>query len=150
MTLVRWSPWDAALSRRPWFDHLVNGFLNEAAAMRPEGAAWFPPVDVRETKDAYVLSAEMPGLTREDVKLTFNQGVLTLEGEKQAEARNGEEQGNGNYYQVERRYGRFSRSFRLPAGIQADKVRADYKDGVLTITVPKAEAAKPKTIEISM
>jgi HSP20 family protein len=101
-------------------------------------------VDVEESEDAYILKAEMPGLRKEDVKISLSDNVLTLTGEKKSEERSKDKR----YHRVERSYGAFQRSFALSAPIQADKVSASFKEGILTVTVPKSEEAKPREIDI--
>jgi HSP20 family protein len=150
MSIIRWSPLSSGLARPSEIDSLVDTFFNETmdrfTGMTHE---WAPAVDVRDTGDAFVLHAEVPGLARDDIRVSYQDGVLTLEGEKKDEFRSDAQQ-EEHCLRVERRYGRFSRSFRLPAEVQADKVRAECKNGILVITVPKAEAVKPRMIDIHM
>ena len=101
-------------------------------------------VDVREDEDHYYFTAELPGLSKDDIEITLQDGVLTINGEKKDERK---EEKNG-YHLRERRYGKFSRSFRLPTEVDPNKVGAHLKDGVLSVTLDKAEAIKPKTIEV--
>ena len=106
---------------------------------------WMPPVDIYQNGEhELVLKAEIPGMNREDLDVTVENFVLTIKGEKKFAAEVKEEQ----YHHVERRYGSFSRSFSLPQTVDASKVAAEYKDGVLTVRVAKEEAAKPKTISV--
>ena len=107
---------------------------------------WRPAVDVRETTTRYEISAELPGLTKDDVEITFDNGVLTFKGERQSEFETNEE---GNFHRLERRYGSFSRTFVLPAEVDTEGVQANFKHGVLTISLPKAERAKSHKIEIN-
>jgi len=103
-----------------------------------------PAIDVVEDDDAVILTAEVPGLSRDDLDVTVEDGVLTLKGEKKEE----ESTRQANYHRVERRYGRFERRIRLPEYVDADKIDASYKDGVLRLRMPKTEVARAKTIEI--
>jgi len=105
-----------------------------------------PRVDIAETNGELVVAAELPGLTRDDVSIRIENNVLTLKGEKKQE----EEEKATNYHRIERSYGAFSRSFSLPSTVDASKVRAGFKDGVLTITLPKTEEAKGKEIPIEV
>jgi HSP20 family protein len=105
---------------------------------------WQPSVDISETPEAFIVRAELPGVTANDVKLNMSNNVLTLYGEKKQEA----EDNSKNYYRIERSYGSFERSFSFPREVQEDNISATYKDGVLTVTIPKAEKAKPKEIPI--
>ncbi len=109
-------------------------------------SAWTPAIDVRETKNEFLVSVELPGLTKADVEITVENGVLSLSGEKKEESEEGSAE-SGRYV-LERRYGRFQRNFSLPRGIDADKVKAQFADGILTITLPKVAAAKPRQIKI--
>ena len=103
-----------------------------------------PAIDVKEDEDALTLSAEIPGMSSEDLDVTVDQGVLTLRGEKKEETSTEE----ANYHRVERRYGHFERRIRLPEYVDAAKIEASYKDGILKLRMPKTEVAKAKTIEI--
>jgi HSP20 family protein len=106
--------------------------------------SWVPAVDVFDTRDAVVLKAELPGMKVDDIEIEVDDNVLTLKGERAFEEKVDEER----YYRVERRYGAFQRSLALPQGVKADEIQASYDDGVLQVTVPKAEAARPKRIEV--
>ena len=105
---------------------------------------WAPALDVHEDKDAYVIRAELPGLKREDIDVSLEDGALVLSGEREAEK---VEEGV-EVHRQERFYGKFQRALSLPEPVAADKVKADYKDGVLTVTLPKSEEAKPKKIDV--
>lgn len=148
MNVIRWDPVRelAEMSDR----------LNRIFA-RPEGrrengkemlavADWLPSVDISETDTEYYIQAELPGLNKGDVKITLEDGVLTLQGERKQEK---EEKGT-RYHRVERSYGRFVRSFALPDSVDEAKVSAEFKDGVLQIHLPKSEQAKPKAIEVKV
>jgi len=106
-------------------------------------AGWSPAIDVRELENEFAVTAELPGLTADDVELSIENGVLSLKGEKREEKTDGTEG-----HVIERRFGSFERNFTLPRGVDADKVNAAFNDGVLTVTVPKAASAKPKKIAI--
>ena len=105
-------------------------------------------VDVRETGDALLVQAELPGLTVDDVDVRVENGVLTISGEKKQELEQDSE--DSGYRLVERCYGRFERSFRLPRSVDAEKVKAEFANAVLTVTFPKAEEAKPRRIEVKV
>jgi HSP20 family protein len=105
---------------------------------------WSPAVDIFETDGEIVVKAEVPGMDRKDISLHLENNVLTLKGERRFEKEAKEE----NYHRIERSYGGFSRAFSIPAMVDEDKIRADYKDGVLKIALPKKEQAKPKQIRI--
>lgn len=103
-----------------------------------------PALEIAENEHAFVVNAELPGVAKEDVTITIEDGVLTLAGEKKRE----EEQKDRAWHRVERVYGSFQRSMTLPKGVDGDKAEATFKDGVLTITLPKSEQAKPKTLKV--
>ena len=117
------------------------------ATRRLSSSGWSPLVDVSETDDHFVVSAELPGLSAADVSVSVTDGVLSLGGEKKEEHKEGVD--GSNRHVVERRYGSFQRAFTLPRGVDAARVSAKFDDGVLTVELPKAEAAKPRTIKIS-
>jgi HSP20 family protein len=106
-------------------------------------SSWAPRVDVEETPDAIVLRADLPGLSKKDIQISVEDRRLTIRGERRTT-----QDDDKKFYHVERAYGAFSRSFQLPATVLADKVEASYNAGVLEVTVPKAEAVKPRQIEI--
>ena len=148
MALVRWRPLENFVDIGDQIDRLFDTFLpaNKFQAEYPVTTAWAPRVDVAETDNEVVVTTELPGVERKDVKLSVEDNVLTIGGEKKQEKETKEK----NYHCVERRYGTFSRSFTLPTRIQADKVKATFKDGILIIKLPKAEEAKTKEIPIEI
>lgn len=152
-SLVRY-PRTSQLFSDPFFgglDRLMSDDIftpfSLVSAPRGENPAngWIPPVDVRETADGYEFTAELPGLSKDEVGITIEDRVLNLTGERKLE---GTEDRN-SYQRVERTYGTFTRSFTLPNEVEQDKVEAKFKDGLLTVTIPKAEESKPRKIEIS-
>ncbi len=132
-----WDLFDVGLE----FDLLLSSTFGA-----PSLPAWTPAIDVRETENEVLVGAELPGLTKADVAITVENGVLSLSGEKKEEFEVGSAE-SGRYV-LERRYGRFQRNFSLPRGVDADTVKAEFSDGVLTITLPKVAAAKPRQIKI--
>jgi HSP20 family protein len=110
------------------------------------GGAWAPAVDIHETDQAIVLKADLPGLDPKEVDIRIEDNTLYLKGERKMEKETKDE----NYHRIERSYGSFSRSFILPRTVSADKISADYKDGVLNITMPKREESKPKQIRVNV
>ena len=148
MSIMRWRPRRDLLSIRDEMNRLFDNFSTGWPDTRKgllEGE-WAPSVDVAETDEEITVTAELPGVKQEEVDITIADDVLTLKGEKKEE----KEVKEKNYHRIERSYGSFQRSVSLPAGVQADKAKATYTDGVLTITVPKAEEAKPKQIKIDV
>jgi len=108
--------------------------------------AWVPPVDVHENAETLVVKAELPGMKKEDIQVTLHDGLLSISGERKSDV----EQKEGETHRTERFFGRFQRSITLTAPVNADKIEASYKDGVLTVTLPKTEEAKPRQIEVSL
>lgn len=106
--------------------------------------AWAPPVDISERKDAYVVAVELPGVKVEDLEIAFQDGLLTIQGERKLTAASPDEQ----FHMLERRHGLFRRSITLPLHVQADAIEASAEDGVLQVVVPKVEEVKPKRIEV--
>ncbi len=107
---------------------------------------WVPRVDISETDDAFIIKAEIPGVSKEDVKVTAENGVLSISGERKEE----KEEKSKKVHRVERLYGTFFRTFVLPDNVDESKINAEFKYGVLTLTVPKTEKAKPKSIEVKV
>ena len=143
MQIVRWDPFRdlAAMNSR------LNRTLNDSCAPHTEDAfgTWAPPVDIFEKNEQLVIRAEIPGVQKEDMDVRIENGVLSLHGERKQEIEVKEE----NAYRMERVYGKFTRSFSLPTTVDATKVTATFKDGILEVTVPKAESAKPKKVQIN-
>lgn len=127
-----------------FFDDMWNNFLTSPQFREEDSVVWTPRMDVKESKDAYEISADLPGLKKDDVKISLKDNVLTISGERKYE---NEKKDQDNYY-MERVYGNFSRSFSLPSEIKEKEIKANLKDGVLTLILPKAEKVKPKEIEI--
>ena len=145
MALIPWRPWRELDLLRREMDNLWNRFTGERPIEWVEGE-WVPSLDVSETQDKVVVKAEAPGIDPKEIDISLNSGILTLKGEKKKER----EEKDASYHLIERSYGSFSRSVRLPAEVQEDKVKAGYKDGVLTVTLPKTERAKERAIKIEL
>lgn len=147
MALVRWDPFREL---EDMSERLNRVFTRPA--LRPSGkealtvADWMPTVDISETDAEYLIKAELPEVKKEDVKVTVEEGVLTLQGERRQEK---EEKGK-KYHRVERSYGSFVRSFTLPESVDEANVKAEYKDGVLSLHLPKTEKVKPKAIDVKV
>ena len=148
MAIVRWEPFRDMLTAQREFDRLFRGAFGPAAVGEEEASTrtWAPPVDIFENGDNLVLKAELPGINPDDVEVRVEDNTLYLKGERKFEKEVKEQ----NYHRVERSYGTFTRTFSLPNSVDSDKVGAEYKDGVLTLTMPKKEEAKPKTIKINV
>jgi len=146
MTLVRWNPMRHRMmpTVHEW-DRLMSDFFSDK--LEDSGLTdWAPEVDIVEDKDAFVVTADLPGLTKKDISINIKENMLTISGERKSEIKDE----NKNYCRTERRYGAFKRSFQLTDKVVADKIAASFKDGVLTVSVPKAEEVKPKEIEIKV
>ncbi|HUC97111.1 MAG TPA: Hsp20/alpha crystallin family protein [Candidatus Polarisedimenticolaceae bacterium] len=146
MELVTWTPFDSLNKVQSRINGLFDENFGRSWSNAAAGSAWYPAVDILESKDAYVLRAELPGMNKEDFNLEVKEGTLTLTGErkftKPAEG--------VQYRKVERVNGKFVRSFTLPETVKHDGIQATYKDGILEIHIPKAEEAKPRQIQISV
>ncbi len=144
MAIVRWSPFRDLIGIQQEVNRLFDDLMTRRAETGAEGAMWIPAVDVAETESAISVKVEAPGVNKDDIKISVTNNVLTVRGEKKMEKETSEE----NYHRIERAYGSFVRSLELPTIVRADKVTASFKDGVLTIVLPKSEEVKPKEIAI--
>ena len=124
-------------------NRLMESFFGRDDSLAMQGE-WAPSMDVTETENSLIVKAEVPGLAKNDIEVAVTGDTLTISGEKKDERK----QTKGNYRMVERRYGSFRRSVTLPPGVDADKTQAEFKNGVLTITVPKTEETRPKKIAV--
>ena len=147
MALVRWEPLRELNTLQHEMNRLFGGFFDQ-----PAGQAggvlrrqWIPAMDLVETDGAYVLRADLPGLTRDDVRIELEQNVLTISGERVAE----HEDQSAGYHRIERASGSFARSLTLPSGIDADRIEASFADGVLEVRIPTPEQPQPRRVEIT-
>lgn len=148
MAIVRWSDPFREFAQ---LQDRINRVFTDTYGRSDEGlmtsGAWVPPVDIFQNgHQELVLKAELPDMKREDIEITVDNGTLTIKGEKKLPGDVMEEQ----FHRIERRYGTFSRSFSLPQTVDAGRVSADYRDGVLTITLPVREEAKPRQIKVEV
>ena len=143
--LTRIDPFSEMLSLRNAMDRLFDDFFAPSSAWDGHDA-WSLALDVSESNDAYTVKAAIPGINPDEIEVTFTGNTLTIKGETKAE----EEKEDQHYHLRERRYGSFTRSLTLPGKVEGDKINAAYEAGVLTLTLPKAEVAKPKRIAIQM
>ena len=149
MALIRWEPVRELNTIQSEMNRLFNTFFDQPSQTgRSNGTTrrWLPPMDLVETADHYVLRADLPGLSDEDVTIQLEDNVLTISGERKT---NHEDRPEG-YYRLERGFGTFTRSLTLPDGVDPDSVQAHFDRGVLEIRIPKPEQKKPKTVQISV
>ena len=143
MPIVRYNPFaeieDTGLRL---FQDAVARLVNE-----PSSRPWTPSVDVLETKNELVIKADVPGLEMKDIEILLENGTLTIKGERKFEEHKEEK---GGYHRTERSYGSFARYFTLPDTVDAERVKAEYKNGVLSVTLPKKELAKPRSIKVEL
>lgn len=146
MSIIRWEPFkEADEFFRGFSSPLFNRWLRTVGE-NGTGIEWAPAADISETEKEYVVKAELPGVKREDVKVTLDNGVLTIQGERRHE----KEEKSEKTHRTERFYGSFSRSFTLPENADANGIRAESKDGVLSVRVPKLAAGKAKPVQIQV
>lgn len=147
MTISRWDPFRELEDMNQRLNRMFAGNAqNRSGQENMTYPDWQPSVDISETPEHFVIAAELPDVKREDIKVTVDNGVLTLKGERRL---NKEEKGK-KFHRVERSYGSFVRAFSLPDNVDETRIKADAKDGVLTLTLGKAVKEKPKTIEVSV
>jgi len=146
MAIVRWEPFREMSTLQNEMNRLFNTVFETPSPSNGGSTLrrWMPAMDLVETDDHFVLRADLPGMTEDDVKIEFDDGTLTVSGERKAE----HESKNEGYYRVERAFGSFSRSLTLPQGIDAEAVTANFENGVLEVRIPKPEERKPRRIEI--
>ena len=148
MNLIKWDP----LRELEDVSDRLNRIFGRSLARAESGnemvavADWAPSVDISETDTAYLIKGEIPGVKKEDVKVTIQDGMLTIQGERKQEK---EEKGK-KFHRVECSYGSFERSFRVPDDADENSVKAEFKDGMLNVTLAKSEKAKPKAIEVAV
>jgi len=148
MELIRWNPMREMLGMHPRMNTLFDDFFAPSSLNAHSNEAslwnWNPVVDIYDEEDSIVIKAELPGVDKDDIVVDVKGRVLTLKGERSG----GNETGEDNYYRRESCYGKFERVFTLPVNVNSDNIKADYKDGVLKIAVPRPEAKKPRQITI--
>lgn len=148
MNLVKWDPFRELEDVSNRLNRLFGRSLvkaEPASDILPLND-WIPTTDISETDTAYLIKAEIPGVNKEDVKVTLQDGMLTIKGERRQE----KEEKDKKFHRIERSYGSFLRSFRMPDDADESAVKAEFKDGMLNVTLAKSEKAKPKAIEVSV
>jgi len=144
--LKPWRPFGSIASLRRDMDHLWDRFFTGNVGITPWEKGWVPSLDVSETKDTLIVKTEIAGVDPKEIDITIRGDVLTIKGEKKEEKEEKEE----SYHLMERRYGAFSRSLQLPMAVDEKKIKANYKNGVLKITLPKSQKSKAKTAKIKI
>jgi HSP20 family protein len=147
MALIRWEPVRELGTIQNEMNRLFNTFFDTPTSSNGSGLRrWVPPMDLVETEQAFVLRADLPGLSESDVKIELDDNVLTISGERKAE----HEERKAGYYRVERSSGSFRRSLSLPEGVDAESVRATFDKGVLEVTIPKPAQRSPRRVQITV
>ena len=148
MSLVKWDPFVELEDVSKQLNRIFGKFpaRNEPGRESLTTADWAPNVDISETDTAYLIKGEIPGVNKEDIKVNLEDGLLTMSGERKQE----KEEKNKKFHRIERSYGSFMRSFRLPDNVDESAVKAEFKDGMLSITLPKSTQAKNKAINVSV
>ncbi len=145
-SLEGWSPLGQLTNVRDELNRLFSSTFGELGRSSDLFGMWTPTMDLYEGKDEFVVKAELPGMKKEDIDISLHEGALSISGERRSE----EPAKETETHRTERYFGRFQRTLELPRPVKADAVKASYKDGVLTITLPKTEEAKPKQIEVKV
>lgn len=145
--ITKWESMPDILSLQDEMNRLFLDFFGQSPGRRlMSGSLWAPVMDIEETKDDIIVKAEIPGMTKEDVKIQITGDLLTISGERKRE----EESRDKTYHRIERSYGQFQRMITLPGEVQSARAKASYENGVLTIKLPKSEEVKPKEISIEV
>ncbi len=146
MELIRWNPMYDRFNLRHRMDKMLGDFFYPSVQDQEDSGVcnWNPAADIYENDDNIVIKAELPGIDKKDITVDVKNRVLTLKGERSSD----DETKEDNYYRRERRSGRFERAFTLPTEVDLDKIKADYKDGVLRIEIPKLQEKKPQKITV--
>lgn len=145
MSLVRWDPWREMEEFVDRYNRALGSGQESGQDVMRKGD-WSPRVDIMETEDEFVIKAEIPEVNKEDVKVTVENGVLMLHGERKQEK---EEKGK-TFHRIERHYGAFNRSFTLPDTVDQESIKANFKDGMLSIRLQKSKEARPKAIDVNI
>lgn len=144
MKIKRWEPEKSIEFLRSSIDRLIDQFFGSEI----EGwyGAWYPPIEIVEEPEAFVAKVDLPGFSKDDIKVTVEENILRITGQRKSE----KDIKDKNVIKSERYYGEFSRAITLPGAVDTSKIRAEYKQGVLTLTMPKKETAKARTIDIKV
>jgi HSP20 family protein len=143
--IKKWEPFKELVTLRDDMDRFFNSFFGRSLGTDYDGV-WAPVIDIEEDKDNFIVKAELPGMKKEDIKISVRSNILALAGERKY----GSDEKTKTFHRIERAYGKFVRTITLPNEVDGDKVKAAYQDGILTITLPKPETMKPKEVEIEI
>ena len=147
MRLVRWRPTAGLPVSHDFFERMFDDFFGlDRRRMDLQNFDWTPRVNVEEKEEAFEITAELPGMKKDDLDIEVQDDVLTIKGEKKFE----KDEKEANYHICERSYGTFQRSFTLPENVKTDDIEAEYKDGILKLVLPKVEPVKPKEIKVKV
>jgi HSP20 family protein len=144
MAVIRWRPFSEMSNLQREMNRMFDSFMRMPDEEEGFRGTWSPEIDIKETADAIVIQADLPGMKKDEIKLQIRDNTLQISGEKKMQ----EEKKGETYHRVERVYGSFRRTFTLPTMVDSSKIQAIYKDGVLHLTLPKSEESKPKEIQI--
>jgi HSP20 family protein len=142
--IYKWEPFRDMVNLRADMDRLFKSFFSGYPEER-EGH-WAPIIDIEEDKDSILVKVEVPGINKDDIKVTVRDNILSISGERKQE----KEMKEKTFHRIERSYGKFSRTITLPTAVDAGKIKATYKDGILNVSLPKPESVKPKQIEVEI
>lgn len=142
--MSRWDSFRELVNLRDEMDRFFNTFFNKQ--LEDTEGFWAPVIDIEEDNEYFIVKAELPGIKKEDIKISVRGNLLSITGGRKQES----EIKNKTFHRIERSYGKFMRKITLPSEVNADKVQAKYKDGILTITLPKPESMKPKEITVEL
>jgi HSP20 family protein len=149
MTIARWRPVNDIFNLQGEINRMMDRFINPETFEESEMAypsRWHFNVDIAEDENNFIILAELPGLKKNDIHISFKEGILSIEGERKKERTEDEK----NYHRIERRFGKFYRTFNLGSRVKVDQIDASYTDGILTVHLPKVEEVKPKQIEVKV
>jgi len=148
MTLIRWQPWQEIESLRRQFDHVFDELstFTPNHPLRTNGATWTPAIELKTTDTDVILQAELPGITASDLDVQVSREAVAITGEYKSKTESTDHQ----VYRSEFRYGSFQRIIPLPVAVQNDQVKAEFKDGILTLTLPKVVADRPKVVKVTL
>lgn len=144
MALVRFNPARSIFSLKSDMDRLFDNFFSDSSDTTDSYYDVIPQLDIEENEHEFNIYAELPGMKKDDIKITFENNYLTISGEKKAK------ENQDNFHHTERRFGKFNRSMGIPSGVMLDKIEAEYEQGVLSVKIPKAEESKPKQIAVKV